>query len=130
MDNENILRLLGLAYRGRNLEIGEEPVYAAIISKKARIVFAAKDSSANTITRLKTRCTAASIPFYILLYSKSELGFALGRGETSMVALTDAGLSLSAMEQLNILQEYQETVQKLQGIKKRKSMKYKQHKKK
>lgn len=123
MTANNLLSLLGLAYRGRHLESGEQPVSVALRDKKARIVLVASDSSDNTKSRLKNWTDSNGVPLFELPCSKEEMGSALGKVSCAMAAITDAGLALTALRQLDPNGEHAETVKKLEGIKQRKSEK-------
>ena len=43
--NEQVLSLIGLCLRGRNLEVGEEPVEAVSRARDARVILLASDAS-------------------------------------------------------------------------------------
>jgi ribosomal protein L7Ae-like RNA K-turn-binding protein len=126
MKQSNILSFLGLAYRGRNLVWGEQPVLSAIREKTARIVLVASDASENTVSRIRFRATENDIPVFELTSNKVELGAALGKATCASVAITDAGIALSLLERLDIDSKYIETTEKLQKMKKRKALKAKQ----
>ena len=51
MDSHNILSLLGLALRGGNLAVGEEPVEAVARARDARVLLLASDAAPNTRRR-------------------------------------------------------------------------------
>ncbi len=133
-----ILNLIGLAYRGRNLESGETPVTVAIKEKKARIVLVAFDSSGNTKNNLINRTADTDIPLFELPYSKAEIGSALGKSSCSMVAFTDSGFSLVILDELLSIDGmspindydpkdgYSDLRKKLEGIKFRKSKRQKE----
>ena len=46
--NEQFLSLIGLCLRGRNLEVGEEPVEAVARARDARVLLLASDAADNT----------------------------------------------------------------------------------
>ena len=123
MKQNNILSFLGLAYRGRNLVWGEQPVLAAVCDKKARIVLVASDASENTVSRIKFRADENGIPVLELESTKAELGASLGKGTCASVAITDAGIALSILERLESDDKYIETREKLKKLKKRKALK-------
>jgi ribosomal protein L7Ae-like RNA K-turn-binding protein len=123
MTSGSLLPLLGLAYRGRRLESGEQPVSIALRDKKARIVLVASDSAENTKSRLKSWTAVNGVPLFELDCTKEELGAALGKASCSMAAITDAGLALAALKQLDPNGEHAETVGKLEKLKKRKMLK-------
>ena len=49
--NEQILSLIGLCLRGRNLEVGEEPVEAVARARDARVILLAADAADNAARR-------------------------------------------------------------------------------
>ena len=53
MDSNRILSLLGLALRGGNLAVGEEPVEAVARARDARVLLLASDAADNTRRRVE-----------------------------------------------------------------------------
>ena len=51
--NEQTLSLIGLCLRGRNLEVGEEPVEAVARARDARVLLLASDAADNTARRVR-----------------------------------------------------------------------------
>jgi len=123
MTPNSLLSLLGLAYKGRHIETGEHPVSVALRSKKARIVLVACDSAENTKKRLRSWTESNRVPLFELDCTKEELGAAFGKASCSMAAITDAGLALTALKQLDPDGAHAETIRKLEGIKERKARK-------
>ncbi len=93
MDSHNILSLLGLALRGGNLAVGEEPVEAAARAKDARVLLLASDAAENTRRRVEHFAEAGQCLWLRLPFSKAELGRALGRTSAAVAAVTDIGLA-------------------------------------
>ena len=54
--NDKALHLLGLARRGRRLEVGEEPVGSICRAGRARLVLIAGDASDHTLRRAQSFC--------------------------------------------------------------------------
>lgn len=100
-----ILHLIGLAKRAGKLEIGEEPVAAVARAKQAKLILLAEDAASNTSRRAATFGQIGNVLQISLPYSKSELGFSLGRSEISMIALTDAGFAGAIGDKLVALDE-------------------------
>ena len=50
---DNALSLLGLALRGNNLAVGEDPVEAACKAGRAKLVLTAADASLNSVDRAR-----------------------------------------------------------------------------
>ena len=48
---DNALSLLGLALRGSNLAVGEEPVEEACKTRRAKLVLTARDAAENSAAR-------------------------------------------------------------------------------
>ncbi len=100
MRNDPILRLLGLAKKAGRLEMGEEPVGAACRARQAKLVLLARDAAPNTRRRAAHFGETGGVLWLELPFSKSELGFVLGRATCAMLAVTDAGFGAAVVEKL------------------------------
>ena len=100
MTDANTLNLLGLARRGGNLAMGEEPVSDVCQQHKARVVFLAKDAGDTICRRAARMAESGNAPLVTLPWSKAELGTALGRTTCALVALTDQGLASAVLTRL------------------------------
>lgn len=100
MENKRILSLLGLALRGGNLVVGEEPVEAAARAKDARILLLAADAAAGTCRRAEHFALAGQCLWLRTPFTKEELGAALGRASVAMAAVTDTGLANTVVHRL------------------------------
>ena len=89
---DTVLAALGLALRGGNLAVGEEPVAEACRTGKARVVLLASDAAGNTARRA-TRLAGENVPLVPLPRDKSQVGFALGRASCAVAAVTEPGLA-------------------------------------
>ena len=58
---DSALSLLGLALRGNNLAIGEEPVAEACKAGRARLVLTAADAAQNSADRAGRMCAVAAL---------------------------------------------------------------------
>jgi len=86
------LSLLGLATRGRNLVSGEYQTETAVKDGSAMLVIVAVDASANTKKLFTDKCSFYEVP--LLEYgTKVQLGWAMGKGLRSSLAVCDAGLA-------------------------------------
>ena len=114
--NEQILSLIGLCLRGRNLEVGEEPVDAAVRARDARLLLLAADAADNTARRCAHFAEVGQCLWLRIPESKYELGRALGRGSCAILAITDTGLALAVAQRLaeHDPVKYDEAVAKLQ----------------
>lgn len=100
MTDNNTLNLLGLARRGGNLALGEEPVGDACQQHKARVVFLACDAGDTICRRAGRLAESGNAPLVTLPWTKEELGFALGRKTCALLALTDQGLASAVVARL------------------------------
>ncbi len=97
---DNILRLVGLAKRGGNLEAGEEPVGAAARARDARVILVASDAAENTYRRVRHYADAGQCIWLSVPYTKDEMGESIGRTSCAMVAITDIGLASAIVSTL------------------------------
>ncbi len=100
MSHDPILHLLGLAKKAGRLEIGEEPVGAACRARQARLMLLAGDAAPNTRRRAAHFGEAGNVLWLETPFSKSELGYVLGRSSCAMLALTDTGFAAAVAEKL------------------------------
>lgn len=100
MDSKRVLSLLGLALRGGNLAVGEEPVEAAARARDARILLLAADAADNTRRRAEHFALAGQCLWLRLPFTKEELGMALGRASVALAAVTDTGLANAVVQRL------------------------------
>lgn len=100
MTDRNTLNLLGLARRGGNLALGEEPVSDVCQQHKARVVFLARDAGDTICRRAARMAESGNAPLVTLPWSKEEVGSALGRSTCALLALTDQGLASTVLSRL------------------------------
>lgn len=100
MENKRVLSLLGLALRGGNLAVGEEPAEAAARAKDARILLLAADAADNTRRRAEHFALAGQCLWLRTPFTKEELGRALGRTSVALAAVTDIGLASAVVRRL------------------------------
>lgn len=105
--NDKALRLLGLARRGRRLEVGEEPVGSCCRSSHARLLLIANDASDHTFRRARSFCRTGKPPYICVPYTKDELGSALGCNSCALCAFTDPALALAFMQALDAPEKYE-----------------------
>ena len=82
--NEQFLSLIGLCLRGRNLEVGEEPVEAVARARDARVLLLASDAADNTARRVQHFAEAGQCVWLRIPFTKQELGQATGRGSAAV----------------------------------------------
>ncbi|MBD5084642.1 MAG: 50S ribosomal protein L7ae [Clostridiales bacterium] len=97
---DSALSLLGLALRGSNLAVGEEPVEEACKTHRARLVMSAADAAQNSVDRAGRMAETGGVPWIRLPWDKETLGGALGRKLCAVAALTDQGLASALAEKL------------------------------
>ena len=94
------LNLLSLARKAGAAELGEEPVGAASRLLHAHLIVVAGDASDHTWRRAKSYVAGTDQQCIRVKYTKDEMGFAIGRQELAIAAITDAGMALSFVEGL------------------------------
>ena len=111
---QRALNYLGLARRGSNIAIGEEPVGIACRSSHARLLILAKDAADHTFRRARSY-TSSGKPLVIRApFTKVELGDALGVNAVAMCALTDVSLALAFVQALEEPDHYAKLLETLQ----------------
>ena len=100
MNGQNVLSLLGLAFRGGRLAVGEEPAALAAKAGQARLLLTSSDAAGNTLRRAEHLAVEGHCLWLTLPFTKAELGGALGRGSAAVAALTDTGLAAAVAERL------------------------------
>ena len=122
------LNLLALARKAGLAELGEEPVGAAARLLKAHLILVAGNASDHTWRRAKSFAAGTDQACIRVKYTKDEMGFAIGRQELAIAAITDAGMALSIVEGLGEPQKYQEAIQVLTEKKKKAQQRQKEAK--
>lgn len=97
---DNTLNLLGLALRGGNLAVGDEPVVQACRLGTVRLILTAADTSGNTVDRAVRLAQRSHVPAVRLPCSKERLGLQLGRKVCAVLAVTDQGLATALLHRL------------------------------
>ena len=97
---DSALKLLGLALRGGNLAVGEEPVREACKTRRATLVLTAADAAQNSVDRCRRWAEEGGAAWVCLPWDKEALGNALGRKLCAVAALTDRGLAAALAEKL------------------------------
>ena len=97
---DSALSLLGLALRGGNLAVGEEPVKEACKARRAWLVISARDAADNSVGLAGRMAELGGVPWVRIPWDKEALGGALGRKLCAVAALTDKGLASAFAEKL------------------------------
>ena len=95
-----VLNLLGLALRGGNLAVGEEPVEAVARARDARLLILASDAADNTRRRVQHFADAGQCIWVRVPFTKAEIGQTLGRSAVAVCAVTDVGLAAAVAHKL------------------------------
>ena len=115
MDNrQRALNYLGLARRGNNIAIGEEPVGIACRGNHGRLLILAKDAADNTFRRARSFTQNGKPPMIRTPFTKDELGDALGCNACAMAVFTDVALALAFVQALEEPEHYAQLIQTLQ----------------
>ena len=94
MENEKILRALGLCARARALVFGTPMVCEALRNaKKPYLVLEVSDNSENTSKRIADKCTFYGVELVRLPFDGDALAGAIGKhARVAAVAITDENL--------------------------------------
>ena len=115
MDNrQRALNYLGLARRGNNIAIGEEPVGIACRGSHGRLLILARDAADNTFRRARAFTQNGKPPLIRTPFTKDELGDALGCNACAMAVFTDVALALAFVQALEEPEHYARLIQTLQ----------------
>ena len=115
MDNRlRALNYLGLARRGNNIAIGEEPVGIACRGNHGRLLILAQDAADHTIRRARSYTQNGKPPVIRTSFTKDELGDALGCNACAMAVFTDVALALAFVQALDEKEEYTQLIAALQ----------------
>ena len=115
MDNkQRALNYLGLARRGNNIVIGEEPVGIACRGNHARLLLLARDAADHTFRRARSFTAGGKPPVIRVPYTKEELGNAMGVNACAMTAFTDVSLALAFVKALEEPEHYAKLLETLE----------------
>ena len=125
---DKALNLLALARKAGLAELGEEPVGAAARALKAHLILVAGNASDHTWRRAKSFAAGTDQACIRVKYTKDEMGFAIGRQELAIAAITDAGMALSVTEALGEPEKHQDAIRVLTEKKKKAQQRQKEAK--
>lgn len=97
---DKALNYLGIMRKAGACAVGETDCGIACRGDKAKVLLLASDASDNARSRAKGFVYGRNIPLVVLPYEKMELAGLLGKGATSMIAVTDLGLANAFMKAL------------------------------
>ena len=93
MEQNDLLRLIGLCKKAGRLEVGEEPVGSACRARDCRLLLIADDAADNTVRRAAHFAQAGNCLTLRLPFSRDDLGRAVGRTSCALAAITDIGFA-------------------------------------
>ena len=82
------LNYMALARKAGRIELGEEPVGAAARGLQARLVVVASDATDHTWRRSKSFVAGTSQQCIRVVFTKDEMGQAIGRSSLAIAAFT------------------------------------------
>ena len=101
MENENILRFLGLAARAGKLVYGAQGVDQAIKKRKAKLVVVDGGASENTKKEIRDACTYYHVKL-IILEEKDVLGRSLNKPNNKIIGIVCPRFASSAWEKYSM----------------------------
>ncbi len=110
---DKALNYLALARKAGLAELGEEPVGAITRAGKGYLVIVASDASDHTWRRAKSFTAGTEQQCIRLPQTKSEVGFAIGRQELAIAAITDPALALALVKALGEPEKHKATLEVL-----------------
>lgn len=116
MEQNDLLRLIGLCKKAGRLEVGEEPVGSACRARDCRLLLIAADAADNTVRRAAHFAQAGNCLTLRLPFSRDDLGRAVGRTSCALAAITDIGFASALAGRLAKAdpETYGETAQQLE----------------
>ncbi len=93
---DDVLKLLGLAYRAGKLILGEEVLHQI---RKVRLLFLASDISEGSRERYLKKCHYYGIP-HIDVFDTEGLSSALGKNNVKVIGVADKGFVDALKEKL------------------------------
>ena len=125
------LGLLGISYKGGNVEIGEEPVGSAAHAGKARLIILASDAADHSVRRARSFASLHETPLVQIDVNKDQLGAVFGRNTVAMLTITDILLAerfLTVLGDDRFASELQAVHEKAELMKRRKREKQRRKK--
>jgi len=104
--HERALGLLGIAQKGGNIQIGEDPVGNVARTGTARLIILASDAAGHTVRRASSFASLHETPLVTVDGDKATLGRVFGRTSVAMLALTDVLLAKRFLETLGEPERY------------------------
>ena len=92
---DKALSYMAIARKAGRIELGEEPAGAAAQTGRADLLLVAGDASDHTWRKAKHFVSGTAIPCIRVVYTKDQLGQAIGRESLALAAFTDPALALA-----------------------------------
>ncbi len=99
--NNSYLGLLGLARRAGKLGNGDEAVKGACSRNLAKLLLVASDASDRTKATFKSIAESFELPCITVSETREEIGNALGKRPSAIVAVCDTGFSAAIAKKLS-----------------------------
>lgn len=104
--DDRALGLLGIAQKGGNVEIGEDPVGQASKAGTARLIILAADAADHTVRKAGSFAARHDTPIVTVDGTKDTLGAVFGRTSVAMIAIKDIALARRFLELLGDPERY------------------------
>ena len=112
--NEKALGYLGLMRRGGKIELGETGTATAVKARQAKLLLLAPDAGANARDRAESLAKQHRVPLAVLPFGRDDFSRCVGRANTVIAAVTDAGFASALAKTLAETDEkYAEIYQEL-----------------
>lgn len=92
MTNQQVLNLVGLAYRARRVSLGVETIVSDIQKNQVYFLLIATDIEDNSKKQLIDKCITYDVP-YEQVATRQQLGHAIGKQARVAVGIKDAGFA-------------------------------------
>ena len=99
--SNSYLGLLGLARRAGKLEIGDEAVKGSCGRNLAKLLLIASDASERTRATFESIAEGSELPCVTVSETREEIGNALGKRPSAIVAVCDSGFSAAIVKKLS-----------------------------
>ena len=103
--SSSYLGLLGLARRAGKLEIGDEAVKGACSKGLSKLLLLASDASERTKATFESIAESFELPCVTVSETREEIGNALGKRPSAVVAICDTGFSAAIAKKLADINE-------------------------
>lgn len=92
MNEQQVLNLIGLAYRARRVSLGVDTIISDIQKKRVHFVLIATDTEKNSKKQIIDKCHSYGVP-YGEIANRQLLGNAIGKQARVAIGIIDAGFA-------------------------------------